>query len=76
LPWRLTLLRSGKDSKECAPGRDILGQYLNCGGTEITVGSDAHRVDDIAAGFSDVEAMLAGLDRIRAGVFVGRKFIG
>jgi histidinol-phosphatase (PHP family) len=64
-----------KGLKECAPGTDILVQYLNCGGSKITFGSDAHRVGDVAAGFSAAATMLAGLDCAQVGVFVGRKFI-
>jgi histidinol-phosphatase (PHP family) len=64
-----------KGLKECAPGLDILLQYSDLGGTKITIGSDAHQAGDVGAGFSEAGAMLAGLDRLQAGVFVGREFI-
>jgi len=29
------------------PARDLLELYFNCGGKVITLGSDAHKIDDI-----------------------------
>lgn len=42
-------LRKGMDFT--MPGESILRMYRDCGGQHITVGSDAHRESDVAAGF-------------------------
>jgi histidinol-phosphatase (PHP family) len=38
-----------KDSAETMPDREILSIYKSCGGKYITVGSDAHNADELAA---------------------------
>ena len=39
-----------KNMAEPMPGRDILAIYRDCGGRYVTVGSDAHRPEELAAG--------------------------
>lgn len=44
--------------KEPLPSLEILKLYRQLGGEIITVGSDAHRVQDIAGGFMEVEEII------------------
>jgi len=39
-----------KSMEEPMPGREILAIYKSCGGKYVTVGSDAHRPEELAAG--------------------------
>jgi histidinol-phosphatase (PHP family) len=39
-----------KNLDEPMPGRDILAIYKSCGGRYVTIGSDAHRPEELAAG--------------------------
>jgi len=39
-----------KNVEETMPGREILSIYRSCGGRYVTVGSDAHRPEELAAG--------------------------
>lgn len=51
-----SLFRQG--GRETMPGATLLDAYRNCGGTQVTFGSDAHRAVDLAAQF-DIAADLA-----------------
>lgn len=57
-------LRQGLD--ETMPGERTIRRYAELGGTMMTIGSDAHRPEDIAAGFDHAQAMLrrSGVDHI------------
>ena len=59
---------------ECAPGSRILNQYTGAGGARVTVGSDAHSTQEIAAGF-DYAGQVAGDHGLRMGYFQNRQFI-
>lgn len=43
---------------ECLPNRDLLTFYYELGGRDITLGSDAHRKNDIGANFKEASEML------------------
>ena len=43
---------------ECLPNRDLLSFYYELGGRDVTLGSDAHRADDIGADFKNATEML------------------
>lgn len=53
-------------SKECLPGLDIVKFYRQLGGEIITVGSDAHRSEDVGKGIKEgIElAQTAGFDHM------------
>ena len=59
---------------ECAPDSRILKQYAEAGGTRVTVGSDAHSSQEIAAGFDYADRLVKD-HRLRIGIFQGRQFI-
>jgi histidinol-phosphatase (PHP family) len=63
-------LRRGMD--EPMPGRDILSIYKSCGGRYVTVGSDAHRPDDLAAGNAQAGELIDyfGFEKV---IFIQRK---
>jgi histidinol-phosphatase (PHP family) len=59
-----------KGLPECLPDRDLLSFYSDSGGRDITIGSDAHRHEELASGYAAVKSRLpAGL---RSVIFVGR----
>lgn len=60
-----------KGCKETSPGEKILKMYCAAGGKRLTIGSDAHRDIDIAAGF-DIALALA--ENFTKGYFKNRKF--
>ncbi len=60
--------------EESAPDREILERYLNTGGTRITIGSDAHRAEDIGADFGYVENLLREVGVNRIGIFNDRSY--
>ncbi len=43
------------------PGCELCALYRDCGGKLITIGSDAHRIEDIGAGIEETAAMLRKL---------------
>ncbi|MCL2301367.1 MAG: histidinol-phosphatase HisJ family protein [Firmicutes bacterium] len=47
-----------KNADEPMPGRDILGIYKSCGGKYVTVGSDAHRPEELAAGNAQARELI------------------
>lgn len=48
----------GDGLKEFNPCSDILKRYKELGGEIVTIGSDAHKVEDIGRGFDKAEAVL------------------
>ena len=81
-----TLIRRGKGLeintsglrqavKETFPSRTILGWYLEEGGTILTVGSDAHRRQDVGAGFKEAKALALALGFTYISCFRERKLI-
>lgn len=48
-------------ANETLPNKNILTKYLELGGRYITIGSDAHRKEDIYSHFDDVLKMLADI---------------
>lgn len=63
-----------KDFHECAPDRDIISLYADLGGTRITIGSDAHIPEDIAADFNHVFTLLEEFPSLIPGYFEKRRF--
>ena len=55
------------------PGRDILARYRELGGELLTLGSDAHRAEDLAADFGDAVELLKGLGVKELAVFRKRQ---
>ena len=65
-------LRRG--NHECAPDYVILKQYLDLGGTRVSVGSDAHCCCEVAANF-DYAIKLVRDNKATLGVFKDRCFV-
>ena len=61
-----------KNLDETMPGRDILSIYKSCGGKYVTVGSDAHHPDDLAAGNAQARELIDyfGFEEL---IFIQRK---
>jgi len=61
-----------KDLAEPMPGRDILSIYKSCGGKYVTIGSDAHHPDDLAAGNAQAKELIDyfGFEEV---IFIQRK---
>ncbi|MBR4874825.1 MAG: histidinol-phosphatase HisJ family protein [Clostridia bacterium] len=55
------------------PDKDILTRYFNMGGRNISLGSDAHRADQLGCGFSEAGKMLKDIGFDKGSYFVGRK---
>jgi histidinol-phosphatase (PHP family) len=55
-----------KGLPDSMPGMELLQLYKECGGCYVTLGSDAHIEDDLAADFDQVEELLrqAGLEAV------------
>ena len=51
---------------ECLPNEDLFRFYYELGGRDVTVGSDAHKANDLGANFNDAVEMLKsiGFDRL------------
>ncbi len=60
---------------ECTPDLDILQKYIIYGGEKITIGSDAHSLEEIAADFDCAYELIRsnGLDCV-PGIYKKRKF--
>ena len=58
---------------EPLPGEEILRLYRSLGGEIITLGSDAHRPEDIGAGHKEAQRMLRELGFTRFFYFRARK---
>lgn len=63
-------LRQGLD--ETMPGPDTVARYAALGGTAMSLGSDAHRCEDVGAGFDTAVAMLRDAGLTSAAVFERR----
>lgn len=50
-----------QEVKETFPSETILRWYREEGGTVLTVGSDAHRKQDVGAGFAEAKALISAL---------------
>lgn len=55
------------------PSRELLKRYLELGGRIITLGSDAHRAQDLAADFGEAAALLESLGVKEIAVFRKRQ---
>lgn len=62
----------GKGLKEFHPCLDILKRYRELGGEIITIGSDAHKVEDMGRGFDKAEEVLKAAGFEYYTVFDGR----
>ncbi|MBR4719263.1 MAG: histidinol-phosphatase HisJ family protein [Lachnospiraceae bacterium] len=62
-----------KLGNDANPGREILKRYHELGGEIITVGSDAHRREDVAGDFDRAEDMLKGLGYTYYCIYKNRK---
>lgn len=60
-----------KGCTETSPGKKILKMYKDASGERLTIGSDAHRDVDIAAGFGQGLSLAAGFT---VGYFENRRF--
>jgi len=58
----------------CAPDAEILKRYSQLGGARVTVGSDAHSSEEIAADFDYAERLVTD-HCLRLGIFKGRRFM-
>ena len=65
-------LRRGMD--ELLPGEKIIQIYTELGGNKVTLGSDAHRVSDIAADFDRGQEVIEKYN-LECGYFKEREFI-
>ncbi len=66
-------LRRGMN--EPMPMITLVEEFISAGGLCITLGSDAHAVDDIAADFSDVFDSLGKEAKSKVGWFENRRFV-
>lgn len=64
-------LRQGLD--ETMPGADTVSRYAALGGTAMSLGSDAHRAQDIGEGFDVAAGMLRGAGIAHAAIFRDRQ---
>ncbi len=58
---------------EFMPNSDILKRYFKMGGKNILLGSDAHKKENIAVGFSDALSMLREIGFTHGSYYVKRK---
>jgi histidinol-phosphatase (PHP family) len=63
-----------KGMGECSPDVSILERYIGAGGRRVTIGSDAHRLLEIASGFDIAETYIRGRD-VSNGYFKNRRFV-
>jgi len=62
--------------EECnmfVPDKDILTRYFNMGGKRISLGSDAHRADQLGCGFLEASTMLKKIGFDKCSYFINRK---
>lgn len=71
----LELNTSGKANKwnEFMPDEYILRRYYELGGRDITLGSDAHRCENIAVGFGEARDLLKSIGFTHACYYLNRK---
>ena len=55
------------------PNAEILKRYYDIGGRNITLGSDAHKKENIAFAFNNAAAMLKEIGFTHGSYFVKRK---
>lgn len=58
---------------ETMPGKLAVDTYARLGGTAMSIGSDAHRSDDIGAGFDEATSLLRAAGLQRTAVFKERQ---
>lgn len=63
-----------KGLNECTPDHPILEKYLEYGGKNVTIGSDAHCKLDIAADFKNALSIVKEPSIFNTGIFQNRKF--
>lgn len=63
-----------KGLNECAPDSELLKRYVKLGGNKVTIGSDAHSCNEIAADFDSAFNLLKDCGITKAGLFRGQKF--
>ena len=56
---------------EAMPDREFLKMYEQAGGTRVTIGSDAHSPDDLAAGYDYACSLITG--RLTSVVYINRE---
>lgn len=66
-------LRRG--GSECCPDKPILLQYIDKGGKQVTVGSDAHTTENIGNDFHYVKQEFLNRLPLQVGIFRKRKFV-
>ena len=59
---------------ECSPDFEILAKYSSLGGKMITIGSDAHRPEDIGADFIYAHRLIQSVGGLKTGYFEKREF--
>lgn len=64
-------LRKGKGVSEYMPSDEIIELYIKRGGRKITVGSDAHFIEEIG---KDLDSIIRKYKKF-VGVFINRKFV-
>lgn len=64
-----------KGLNECSPGVALLQQYVAAGGSKVTIGSDAHRADDLGADFNVAASMMTQVEKAQPGILVKRQFV-
>ena len=62
-----------KGLKDANPCKDIIKRYRELGGEIITIGSDAHKPEDVGANFNDAKKLLIDAGFSHFNVFSGRK---
>ena len=62
-----------KGMGECAPDAVAVGFYARAGGFRVTIGSDAHRIEDIGAGLEEAARSARG-NCVTPGYFRKRRF--
>lgn len=65
-------LRRG--TEESMPNREILKKYAELGGKMVTLGSDAHKPEDVGADFDYAQALLREFPQLEVGYFERRRF--
>lgn len=65
--------RMATDWQEFMPNAEILKRYHNMGGKHITLGSDAHKKENIAVGFEKAIKMLTKIGFVHGSYFIKRE---
>lgn len=64
-----------KGNSDSMPAVSLVEEYIRLGGRKLTLGSDAHKKEDIAADFESVIEKLSDTGNASIGLYKGRKFI-